>query len=488
MLPKIEIPPLVTKIFQPYETYLVGGSVRDAFLSESPLNDIDIVIFGIADLESLAKNIADEFSFSFVLLDEETKAYRLVNKDFQIDLLAPRAETIQEDLLKRDFTVNSMALSLKDNQFIDPSNGLEDLRKGLIRAVSKQNLIDDPLRCLRGFRFQAYLSELTSREFSFDQQTLKWVREVQDGILKCSVERISAEIWKILTFEKSFKTLWNMIEVGIWEKIFPEFQDLRKVPSNDFHHLPLLEHTFELVKQYENEVKLSLPVEATKYIKHNSINSIPMEAIVKMGCLLHDISKPETWNILELPDGSMKHTFWEHDTKGAELSKKIGERMKWPRAVNNAVADLVKFHLRPFQLSPIGAEPTEKTEGRFFRKTENIFLPLIAVCWADMLSTRGPMITDEIIGNNAKRLQKLCKNFVVYSQDEKHTPLLLQGDLLKQAINEAKLPPSKQIKIILEELRERQLAREIILEEDAYQWFVKEGYKINEKCSSEKSS
>ncbi|HEY9886352.1 MAG TPA: HDIG domain-containing metalloprotein, partial [Vampirovibrionales bacterium] len=433
------IPKELFEFLKCHKTYIVGGAVRNYLLPRSSVTkDFDFVIFSqTSTLKEISETLAKQTKSSFVELDKETQTYRIVNKCWEADITAPRGQNIEEDLKARDFTINAMAWDLQSESLIDPLNGKVDLKDNLMRAISKQNLLDDPLRCLRAYRIKSQVSQKSDKSFVFESNTEIWLKELFPLIKTVSIERISQEIWLLMSQDKCYEGLKELFETGVWEDLIPEFKELRKVPPNDFHHLPLTLHTLELIKQYEETVQDKLPSECLKFIKSNAINFIPVNAIVKMGCLLHDIAKPETWEIKE-----GKHTFYGHDAIGSEMTERIGKRMRWPKAVRATLSSLVKQHLRPFHIAPIGSEPTARAERRFFRKLDCDFYPLIALAWSDLLSTRGPMISDTMIMESEKRLIALCKNYEGFQKQEEKTPLLLNGDYLKQAIKEAGLAPN----------------------------------------------
>lgn len=460
----ISIPPDLKAALERQDCYLVGGATRDYFLQKKELTDFDFVIFGQPDLKGFSQELADKTDSAFVELDSENEIYRVVNETWQADISAPRGETLAADLGARDFTINAIAYSLKNGTIHDPLDGQTDLKCKTIRAIGQENLQADPLRLLRAYRIAAQTG------FTIENQTQAWIAALAKSIETVAKERVSYEIWLLLEKENSFANLKGLLEVGLWETIFPEFRDLRKVPPNDFHHLPLCEHTFELIRQYETVVKPKLPVYALQFIANRQQNNIEAEATLKMACLLHDIAKPDTWKIVE-----GRHTFYGHDKLGAEKTEEIGKKNVWPKQVTSSIAALVNHHLRPFQVAPLGSEATEKAERRFFRQLGDDFYLLIALAWADLLSTRGPMVSDQIIETSEERLIKLCEHYRDFSQQETETPLLLKGDLLVQAISDAQLAPTKQIKELLAELRELQLAGSVTSAEEAYSWFVKAG-------------
>ncbi len=476
---KQELLTALTNKLGSYFVYLVGGMVRDYLIQnnfnyqkikDKEIPDFDLVVFGCSDLENKVRSIANENNSAFIILDSENQIYRIVNvaEKWQADFCGPRGKNIDEDLKKRDFTINAIAYDLQQKKLIDPLSGQKDLEAKILKAISLENLKADALRVLRAFRLKAKFN------LKLEIETCNMLIEAFKLIDSIALERISAEIWGLLESENCFVTLKEFRDLGFFEKIFPEFLPQKEVPSNDFHHLPLWEHTFELINQYENFVKPQLPTECLSFIQNNQVNYISWEAIIKMSCLLHDIAKPRTWEIIK-----GKHTFYNHDNLGAEMALELGKRMHWPKAVTQNLSILVKYHLRPFHIAPIGSEPTEKAFRRFFRKLDDNFYPLIALAWADLLSTRGPAISEEMIKNSELRLLNLCANYKEFKKQEIKYDPLLAGEDLKKAIELSKLPPSKLIKDILKELQDLQMDNEVQTSQQAFDWFINRSKEIS---------
>lgn len=459
-----QIPEIFKIALSGQKAYLVGGAIRDYLLNCPEIKDFDFVIFDLDNLESFCKNLADQANSSFVQLDNEQGIYRIVNSSWQADFAKPRGANLEADLKGRDFTINALAYCLTENKIIDLIDAEIDLKNKIVRTLSEKNLKDDPLRLLRAYRFAC------QKEFIIEDKTKKYIHQNANLIKQIAVERISFELWCLLSQKHSYKYLKELLESGLLEIIFPEFTPLRQVPPNDYHHLPLIEHTFELIKQYEQNVQPKLPQIYLKYLQNTNLSGIKLEAILKMGCLFHDLGKPATWKIIE-----NKHTFYGHDALGAEISENICKRLNWSKQITNCLKQLVKHHLRPFNM---GIEPTEKAERRFFRQLSTDFYPLIALAWADLLSIKGPAVNVEIINQNEKHLLNLLKKYDEFSQQEKQEPLLLSGDKLVQAIKAAHLSPSKAIKELLSELRELQFTKQITSPKEAFDWFVQKGQNL----------
>lgn len=198
------------------DAYLVGGAVRDILLSKG-LKDIDIALKG--DVVKLAKDFSRAIDATCVTLDEELSVVRVVKGQQWLDLSRLRCDSIFIDLSERDLTINAMAIPLKglddiDKSLIDIYNGLEDLRQGVIRMVSEENFIKDPLRIVRVFRFAATL------DFSIDPKTLQTVNRLAGLISSVAYERVTEELRMIISVPKSSEVLKSMLQCKVLTHIF----------------------------------------------------------------------------------------------------------------------------------------------------------------------------------------------------------------------------------------------------------------------------
>jgi len=237
-----------------YDTniYLIGGFVRDLIAGKLS-KDLDFVLIGL-NASEFCKNLCLKFDGTCILLDKETGTTRLILKDelsqgYTFDFTSIEENKVEADFARRDFTINALAINLKEPDFIiDYFNGIEDLKSKKINKINLNNLIEDPLRFLRAFRFAAQLNaEISPDIISFIKKNINYFDE------KVAGERISTELWKILDCENSFSYIKQMSEAGLLEKIFPELTPMRKVTPNDHHHLYLYDHSIELIKTFEEK-------------------------------------------------------------------------------------------------------------------------------------------------------------------------------------------------------------------------------------------
>ena len=196
----------------PRGSIVVGGYIRDIILDRlSPYPDIDVVIPNNS-LE-IGKSIAEKFSGKFLILDHDRNIVRIIFKYFIIDIAKQTHYLLEDDLKTRDFTINSIGFSFENQKLIDPTNGIYDLRNSLLRSLRSENLLYDPLRILRCFRF---VSELN---FNVEPQLLKFIEYNKFQLGSVSVERIQYEIKKIVYGKEALKTVEYLIKIKIFDWI-----------------------------------------------------------------------------------------------------------------------------------------------------------------------------------------------------------------------------------------------------------------------------
>ena len=250
------------------EVYLVGGYLRNFFLNNEISSDRDLVIKENAF--EFAKEIAQKLDATLVELDSENKIYRVVLSDKinYFDISEALNNNIVEDIKRRDFTINSIFYDLNKKEIFDPLNGVQDIKNKVLKTNDLSNFLDDPLRFLRLYRF------LSVTGFEIEEKLNQFVKEKFNLINSIAKERINYEIIKIFEGKFVTETLLKMFEDGTLEIIFPFVKEIKKVPSNSHHHLDLIHHLIETVKN----IRINNP-------------------ILKIAAFYHDIGKPKTWSI-----------------------------------------------------------------------------------------------------------------------------------------------------------------------------------------------
>jgi len=199
----------------PNGSIIVGGYIRDLILDRlRPCPDIDIIIPNNS-LE-IGKNIAEKFSGKFLILDQDRNIIRIIFRDFTVDIANQTHELLVEDLKSRDFTINSIGFSIDNGELIDPANGIHDLNNSILTSIRSENLLDDPLRILRCFRFASELN------FHIEPNILRFIELNKFQLKTVSVERIQYELKKIVEGQEALKTVevLNQIKIFDWIQVY----------------------------------------------------------------------------------------------------------------------------------------------------------------------------------------------------------------------------------------------------------------------------
>jgi len=438
------------------ELFLVGGYIRD-ILSGKECFDKDYAVKGESAI-NFARKVAEAFDGYFVLLDEEHDIARVVMPDKKntLDFARCVGQDIFTDLKNRDYTINAIACKLEKNRsvLIDPLNGLEDLNKKIIRAIGEKNILDDPLRVLRAYRLAAQSG------FLIEDETLKLIEKHKSLITMVSIERVTQELIKLFESDFAGENLFLMSDSGFLDEIFPELSVQRKIPPNLHHHLGLLEHSIESVKQLENETT-NFPDWAKEHLYREFSSGIKAISLLKLAALLHDLGKPSTWQI----DEEGRHRFIKHEEVGSEMVLSVLKRLKFSKSNMKYIAKLIKYHMYPSQLLNEGLENlSEKALMRMYRKIRNDMPDLIILAMADRLSAKGSEITDEIVEKNIQGLYFLLEKYKKLQEEITIIPKLIDGNEVMEIL---KISPSPLLGKILKDLNEAQISGDVNTKEEA---------------------
>lgn len=480
-------PPLLEKIINvlPSDTdvYLVGGAVRDLLTNRlSPDFDFAVPSKGIA----LARSVANALKADFMVLDAERDTGRVVIIDDDnytyLDFAAYRGKTLEDDLRDRDFTINAIALNLRDMTIIDPLNGGADIRAKIIRACSPDSLVNDPVRILRAVRQAAAFG------FSIDKNTRELMKQAADKLANTSIERLRDEIFKMLGGPKTGASIRALEMLGVLKYLMPELIKMKGVMQSPPHIHDVWTHTLAVVDQLEDLLTSSLRIDfdpektsdmfmglvslkigryREQIAKHFASPLNPNRShrsLLFFAALYHDICKPET----RFVDETGRVRFFDHDLKGAELT---AERARTFNLSNDEVERLhaiVKHHMRfHFFADRLGKEnqpPSRKAVYRFFRDSGEAGIDLVLLALADLRGTRGNDLTQETWTVYLDVARILLENYWERPAEVVNPPRLIDGnDLMK----ELDLTPGKIVGQLLESIRENQAAGKIADREQA---------------------
>jgi len=437
------------------EGYLVGGSVRDALMGKSFV-DRDIAI---KNAEAFARKLSNQLSATFIELDPENKIYRLVLEDKinYLDISEIQGVKIEDDLSRRDFSMNAIAINLANGEIIDPYNGQADIKNKVIRHIKESNFTDDPLRILRAFRFAS------TTGFELAESTKACIEKYKHLLFTPAKERINYELMKLFGGKYTGKTLLLMDEFGILEEIFPYVKEMKKVPPNTHHHLDLFHHVVETVRNIEELYNNASEAEKT-HLDAVDFGGFPRINHLKLAGFLHDIGKFSTWTIEE----SGRHRFIKHDDVGAKMCVPFLREMKFSKKQIEYISTMIKAHIYPSNVID-APDLSEKVMMRYIRKMGANVIDNIILAKADRLSARGEAITEEIVQKNLEGLDKLLDFYLEKRETMKPLPKLLDGLEIMQIKG---IKQSPELGKVINALKEAQLNGDINTKDEAIE-FVK---------------
>jgi poly(A) polymerase len=467
----------VTLTQQNCPAYVVGGFVRD-WLLDRQTADIDIAVGG--DALNMAQEVARAIDGRYVLLDEANRVARVVVADEQMWYLdfSSFANGIQNDLARRDFTINAMAVELQgfisgSAQLIDPFSGERDLKKRLVRAVNQQIFAEDGARLLRGVRLAAELG------FKIEPGTESLIRKDCQLAKLVPGERLREELVRILVLPGSGEMVRYLDKLGLLSEIIPELKEMKGAEQPKEHYWDVFDHSVETMATAEFLLRESL----WKYGKEDLLRVTPWSEeisrhfdegvssgsnrrlLLKLGALMHDIAKPATKTV----DETGRVRFLGHTKQGAAMSVAILERLRFSSREIRLVENLVYHHLHPVQMANDGL-PTSRAVYRYFRDTEGAGIDVLFLALADYMATNGPRLDIEEWQQHNQLIGYILTEHL--KQEDEVLPVkLIDGHDLMDIFG---LRPGRLIGELLTEVREAQVAGELSTREEAIELVRKE--------------
>jgi poly(A) polymerase len=381
------------------QLYIVGGTVRDLLLHREDSNDEDLATDATPD--EIKRLVAPTHPIAIVLVGERFGTVRLHYSHNIIEITTFRSEqynpdsrkpevcfgtVLEDDLLRRDFTINAMACHPLTGEIIDPFGGRQDLEVHLLRAVGNEpdkRFDEDPLRLLRAVRFAAQL------DFTIETDTRRSILRQAAKLQKISRERIRDELNKLLISANPAKGLDVLVELGLMEWIVPEVLALRGVSQQVQRAI----HTKDVYAHVLRVVERSSP-----------------RLVCRWSALLHDIAKPRTRT---LEDGKVH--FFGHEDMGAYMARDILKRLHFDRDFIESVSKIVRLHMRA------NAYTSDWTDGavrRLMLECGNDLPDLLDLSRADITSYRADKVT-----RAAARVTELTERCQRLREEAERVPL-----------------------------------------------------------------
>ena len=418
------------------EVYVVGGYVRDFLLKKKTL-DIDLVVSENA--EFFAKKLAKKINGKCFVLHSDLQVYRVSvknNPDMEyIDISLMQGKNIKEDLSRRDFTVNALAVKIEnfDNikkNITDYFNGIKDLKNKAIKAVSKKVFIDDPLRMLRAFRFASEYN------FKISKDTLSLIKKYSSKISVIAGERIKNELFRILNNKKSSQYISAIDDVKLLEKMFPVIATMKKSAQSFYYHPKgLFQHCFQTYEALENIlIKLDKYFPKSKDILEQHLNEhfseyVNKKNLLKFIAVFHDCAKPECAKRM---DNKMR--FLGHEELGAKKTAQIMKELKMSNKEIDFAKAIISEHMRPSNLAK-SEVITTRAQMRLFRDIKENTPDLLIMAMSDWHSYKNlkkKIYPKKVLQQQEKSVAKLIFAYFDFINNKPKDKILDGNVLMKE--------------------------------------------------------
>lgn len=466
--------------------YVVGGCLRDALLSLPPGRDVDIAVSG--DVIAIGQELSRVLGGTLVHLSPERGLVRVVvpaaGPDNQpssslngwtIDLSGFFGD-IEEDLARRDFTVDALALPIGDwdsgtlgETLIDPFNGQADLARKCIRAVGPSVFRDDPIRLLRAVRLASYLG------FRLDTDTARMVLADAACVTQPAPERVRDELLEILALDGAKGSLEALDRLDLLCRLIPELADTKGVDQPKVHYWDVWGHTLHAVEGAERVTKghQHSPVftlvywteETDAYFSQIASDGHTRRTVLKLAALFHDISKPQTKHI----DETGRTRFPGHSEAGAEVARQRLSQLRMSSKGIEMVAKMVEHHLRPSHMMQGVEVPTQRAIHRFFKELDGVAIDTLYLSQADFLAAKGPELNPDDWANHARMVAHVVQAGINPAIPEA-AQRLING---KQLIEHFKLTPGPMVGLLLDGINQAQATGDISTTEEAWDLAVR---------------
>ena len=450
--------------------YLVGGAVRDAILSR-PIKDLDFV--SNSGSMALARCVQRALKGESYTLDDERHSARVIlnrekNDELILDFVIFSGKDLAEDLRRRDFTINAMAVDLDDvGTLIDPLKGLESLEEKELCVAGEGSIRSDPLRAIRALRFSRSLG------MSISDQTIVKITESADGLGNIAGERVRDELFKLLGLPDAAGSIEQLEKFGLLAHIFPDLDLLRRFPRIDPHVHDLWRHSLALIGHLEALLKfifegklpsnlyLQYACEQMSFCRVGLANHLrkpiqfgrSRQVLLFIGAVYHDVGKPLTMKTD--PDGAVH--FYQHPLKADGSLVKVGARLALSNSELDYLQKMVRNHMRIHTLTS-SVEITDRAIYRYFQDLGGYGLDLALLSMTDTLAAKEDSLIEKQWQAEVKAGVGMMRAWFERKEDVIEPHRLVDGFELKEILG---IQPGPQVGKLLKAIREAQAAGEI---------------------------
>lgn len=463
------------------ETYLVGGSVRDVYLRR-PIHDIDLATPG--DGRVVARRIANAFDGDYYPLDGGRGVGRALlqfdGQQYIVDVAQFRQGSLQGDLHDRDFTMNAMAVDLRQlDAIFDPTGGLHDIRRKMVRMCHADAITNDPVRALRAVRLSI------SHRFHVDDDTKAAIRANVSTLGRVSNERIRDELFKLFDGPRTRAAILSLQVLGLLEPLLPGCTAMLGVEQSPPHVYDVWRHTLNVVDFMDmllaalgnrrddntaanfglgmvNHTLSHIRSHLIDHIGHQWPNERSHRALLIMAALAHDIGKPTTKTTGD--DGRIH--FYNHEQVGRNAVGDWALQLALSNDETQRLQQIVQHHLRPSALAR-NDSVSRRSVYRFWRDTGPSGVDVCLLSIADQLGKYGTTLQQPYWLHFMDVLRSLLDAYFLENDNMVVVKPLLNGDDIMRAFN---VQPGPLMGVIIGAMREAQATQEISTVEEAHHW------------------
>jgi len=454
------------------EIFLVGGAIRNSYLRKD-VKDLDFAVKKNAI--TAARNAADRFNGDFYILDKKRGAARALisirGKKLIIDFTLLNGRSIDDDLNKRDFTINAMAIKIPlSSKVIDPLDGERDIKGSILRSCSQNSYQDDPVRTIRAIRF------VNEFNLFLDQSEVELIKSASRSLDEISNERKRDEIINIFEKADVKKALIQMLEFGIFEKVFPEVKKLYKMELDFPHVHDAWTHSLQVVNYCQQLMAISKnytdPKRLHPRIKQaiNTLSTYKKSIITYMNDpinmnrsiysllilagIYHDAGK----GVVPPTIKDNRKRFPRHAKTGSELVTNRAKIMGFSNSEVEYLTKIVRFHMKPSQSEFTNKNKKDIHIHRFYKKTGSAGILIGFIHLSDVLATYEDTLTEERWNRAISSVNNIFDAYFIHYAKIITPPKIINGtDILK----EFNLQPGKKIGGLLERVAEAQVNGEV---------------------------